>query len=422
MRASTALLACALTIFSSIPTSSYAHSVNARQELVITDLRVVEDSWRTTGCGPWTFCGLMTSLAGPSQNPAVYTRNWLNTWLVAPYIGGYRLPPRNHMNSVINNWPKQWDGNLDLTRAPFRLLAIVHRPDLNEGRFVFGLQTASGTPRAMTIIFEYDLSTNLMSRADWIWNWHLLGSMTPGTEQYNAHLQFLTDKFARTPSMFDRIGLKSLRSSDGEVAFFSNEWTDWEFRQWVYGWGPTFVLSQDSMTQTPHNSFNETYSGKNSLRDYINQNEQFILAGNHGVGLPLKRAGNDINVFYGWGWNTGGINNQQARFLFSMATCSGCHFGDTDNFVTSSHINNRYAGVEAQLSQFFGTTPLRDTKGQYRVHDEMGRRVTLFAQTLQQYGFCYSYNAAWTGGGGGAPAYAGTPTSGGTNPIPARVH
>lgn len=425
MRYSAALLSCALVVFSSfLPTCSYAHSVNARQELVITDLRVIEDPVRSTGCGAWTFCALMTAMAG-TQNPSTFTKNWLVLWNTSQTINGYPLPKRNKVNSMlVTPWPKLSNGDLDLTRAPYRLLAIVHRPDLNEGRFVFGALEPNGTPMPHTVIFEYHLSENLMSRANWIYNWHLLGSMTPGSSTYNSHLQYLTDTFARTPEMFGRIALKSLRSNDGHFAWQSFEWTDWEWRQWTLSWGPNFTLQQDMMTQTPHTEFNTgSYSYRTKLRDFINANTTYILAGNHSVGLPLKRSGSDLNLF-GWGYDLGGINNQEARFRFSMATCSGCHGDETQNGGNLFHIRNRYAGVEAQLSPFFGTAPLWDAKGQYRVHDEMGRRVTIFAQLLQQYSFCSSSNPSWTGGGAAAPASAppSAGVAGPTNPIPARVH
>lgn len=94
-------------------------------ELVITSLAVVEDPFRTQGCGAWTFCALMTSLAG-SQDPSTFAQRFLQSFSIDQAIDGDVAPKSTRLWSLVSNaWPKGADGKYDLARAPLRLLAIV---------------------------------------------------------------------------------------------------------------------------------------------------------------------------------------------------------------------------------------------------------------------------------------------------------
>lgn len=380
-------------LFGAVAPLSAQYPVTFEKELVVTNLGVVNDATRTSGCGAWTFCGLMTSMAG-ANNPATMTRSWLNLWLTTYYVNGYPVNKLTRMQDVINYWPKLANGDLDLTRAPFRLLAIVNRSDLRnpgmgdagEARFVFGLLDQYSRPRAFTVIFEYKMKTSVLTEQQWITAWHNLDAYTLGSADYNAALQNITDTFARTP-VGPQVALSQLRTSDGAVCPGSNCF--WEWREFYLSSGN---LLPTTTKQTPHGSFNNT----TTLRDYINNNEAAILAGTHVVSSPLVMTGNAGPA----GWSASGIRNPQARFQFSMATCGGCHVMETDPYPRAhpfNHIQNRESWNEAQLSEFFSTNALEDMDGNLRVHDERGRRVSLFDSLLQAYG-------VWTGG---APAWQG---------------
>src|SRR5262249_44123730 len=98
----------------------------------------------------------------------------------------------------------------------------------------------------------------------------------------------------------------------------------------------------------------QSFRNSVSLRDFVNSNESAILAGAHVVPLQLPpmtpfRAGS-IQPGAGMAWNASGITNLDARQIFSLATCSGCHTSETaTKFV---HINPRNAGSPAALSDF----------------------------------------------------------------------
>jgi hypothetical protein len=64
-------------------------------------------------------------------------------------------------------------------------------------------------------------------------------------------------------------------------------------------------------------------------------------------------TGTPPNVHHWDGTSTAGttfINSDNARHIFSLNTCSGCHGGETQTFFT--HINPSNFGVEAALSGF----------------------------------------------------------------------
>jgi hypothetical protein len=189
--------------------------VDKDKELMIRDLAVVEDSTRTTGTGVWTFGHLMQRLAG-SPDPAVvssFTMDWLNTWMVDQsgdqVPGGQPFPEtvraRPSIKTVIIDPWRSASGcaptgacTLDMTKAPFRLLAIVNRVDLRqistdcspygcefgntaansgEGRFVFGALNNFGSPLLFTVIFEFKLpGFDGFDAQQWARRWHELGT------------------------------------------------------------------------------------------------------------------------------------------------------------------------------------------------------------------------------------------------------
>src|SRR6185295_14757022 len=100
--------------------------------LMIRDVGVVTDPTRTVEpCtlagnpnGVWTFNHLLTEMANPAASgidPGDFVLNWLQNWLAnknGVINGDPTLPARAVMTSIINQWPKQPNGKLDLTKAP----------------------------------------------------------------------------------------------------------------------------------------------------------------------------------------------------------------------------------------------------------------------------------------------------------------
>ena len=125
-----------------------------------------------------------------------------------------------------------WTPNL--ANAPFRLLAIVYRPDLGvvdrdgtirsagEARFVFTALDLSkvrpldeASPLPFTVIFEYGLRASDRDGVKaWAERWHRLGGMAFGAD-YNAALQAITDSFTGRSEPEAAGRLNQLRTNEG---------------------------------------------------------------------------------------------------------------------------------------------------------------------------------------------------------------
>ncbi len=202
------------------------------RSLMITDPSVVDsraasshlDDPSSTGLGVFSFAHMMQSLAG-SQNASAFaetfltqlaTRQVVNGFVTEPTLSAVRSAPENNEPlTALNRWCRTSDGQLDLSRAPFRLIAIVNRPDLRsssedvgELRFIYSLlltddacQTSqspgvlpvvqSGT--GVAVIFEFAQPAASCSAAHALaGQWQALADLGFGAG-YNAALQTLTE-------------------------------------------------------------------------------------------------------------------------------------------------------------------------------------------------------------------------------------
>jgi hypothetical protein len=361
------------------------------QELLITNLHVVEDPVRTTwsGChdaradGAWQFGRIMADMAG-DNDPAIFVQEWLEQWGEDQCVNGFTALARPKVRELLlDTWPRTPDGKLDLTKAPLRLLAIVNRADLRdlaahkagEGRFVFGVLNDKGEPVPFTIILEFNLpATTNDDVIAWAAAWHVLSKIEPGTDAFNEALQQLTDKFSRrglVASKPNGSAISQVRTNEVALA------APWELRE--FGLDATGSLVEQTVVRTPDRSL----EGTKTLADFINANEASILAEQHEV--PLQFAGapfranaisNRIDV-----WTAPGIANNEARHKFSLNTCNGCHGAETGTIFL--HVKTREAGKEAELSPFMtGTTVVDKVSGETRAFNELGRRGLDFKALL----------------------------------------
>jgi hypothetical protein len=201
-------------------------------------------------------------------------------------------------------------------------------------------------------MLEYRMpaQTELDVRA-WAARWRKLGSFTLPAEAHNAALQEITDAFTA-----DAANFVDLRTNE---ALFS-QLNDWELRQFVLSADGRFV--QTIVPLTPDQSFSNTPA----LASYINANEDQILGHTHVVpevfnGSPFLggRAFNPVTIDpvarrTGMFWKAPGVNNNDARHLFSLNTCSGCHGAETGTAFT--HVSNRTPGAPSRLSSYLGGT------------------------------------------------------------------
>ncbi|RKH30092.1 hypothetical protein D7X12_39290 [Corallococcus sicarius] len=352
--------------------------VDPFEELLITDLSVVEDPARTTGSGAWTFGTLLREMNG-GMDPSAMVRTWLRTWEQPQFIQASFVPPRPSIRTLVTNaWEARSGGvnqPLDFNTAPFRLLAIVNRMDLRqegvvagEGRFVFGVLDPSGNPTPFTVILEYVLPGGTPEELQrWARDWHELGRVGVGNPGYNAKLQALTDRFTKAfvaPDRFLGSAISQVRTNENALEF------EWELRE--FHLGPT-GLAPAAVALTPEFFL----SGSPMLSDYIQQNEAAILAGTHTLppvfnGQPFQ-AGSALTPF-GFLFNAPGVN-PEARHQFSVNTCNGCHAGETQTFFL--HVGPRSTGQTAFLSPFLmSAAPMPDPTGAGPPHvfNDLGRR------------------------------------------------
>ena len=372
--------------------------------MVITDLKVVEDSTRTwnlcalTGNakGPWTFGTLMRQLA--SRNPthiasdsavSVFVKKWLNLWAVEQVINSDTVKARTLVSKILNPWLNQSNnagaptGQLDMRFAPFKLIAIVNRVDLRdgalngipgspcgEGRFVFCLiKNDCSRAQSMTIIFEYGINkpATCSDRKAWAQQWINLKNFTVGSKAYNQALQKITDQFTKcgsNPSHPNQSSLDQLRTND--VALSPNP-KIWELRQFVLD-SVTGKLKEEAVSQTPADKFNAKVVNNDVkvMVDYVNKNSTAINHESNVVPLTWNNVpflggsshildsptGQPPKIFHWNGTDSSNkstfITNSGARFFFSFNTCAGCHAGETQTHFT--HIDPVFFGTQATLS------------------------------------------------------------------------
>jgi hypothetical protein len=168
-----------------------------------------------------------------------------------------------------------------------------------------------------------------------------------------------------------------------------------EFRQFELNGG---ALRLAPLTQTPGPAFGEKHSREHrTLSEFLHEQDSLIRSGLHNLPLTLAvkkettlpvLGGNalipaDIASFH---WESGQRVTRDARRVFSLNTCNGCHAGETA--CDGLHIHPRAAGQAAQLSEFLRmdgkphrvTDPTRGAKTEYR---EMEDRVAIFAALLE---------------------------------------
>jgi len=327
-----------------------ARAVDPFKELVIVDPLVVEDKRALPG-GPWHFGTLIREMLPQNATPSEITqfvREWVEAWEVTE-INGFSVTPRPQAkNTLFCPWVNastggtDCQGNLDLKKAPFRLLAILNRMDVRqptnagEGRMVFSvLAQPTENPLdpmvfslSFTILVDYVLPmTGSMDAKKWADLWHRLGSLPCTTnedcESYRGELNALTDRFTRrgvSPGNPNGSALSEIRTN--EIALAS----PWELREFRYvdSSGRPRLIAH-TVNKTPDPSLNN----KRELVNWASDNEDAILQEKHVV--PKKFLGGSAPQSFGteFKWMLDGLS-EEVRFKFSKNTCNGCHREESD--------------------------------------------------------------------------------------------
>lgn len=398
-----------------------------RKTLMITNLSVVEDPSRTwdpcpnypvgtgTKMGAWTFGRLMTDIANQAAsgvNPSDFVRQWLRGWEFDQTINSDLVPNRDAAIKarIINAWQAASGGPgkaLDLSIAPFRLLAIVNRVDLRgnpaygggslenpcdppcvggESRFVFCAVDPSNCsdPRLIVILEYCNPARTCREIKAWGSKWAALNAL-PFGPVYNNALEAITDQFAGpglNPSQHPNHSLlNQLRSND----ILSGPW---ELREWKLAGSGSEAghLHEVTVNQT----LNIIHNNQPIVNTYIGANLGALLSDSHTIPLLFAPAAGAQGVPFLGGsapipnplffWNGNPSLNTAAtspgRHKLSLATCNGCHGGETGTFFT--HVDCRPKGQPAPLSRFLtGLAALPDPAGApiTRSFADLDRRV-----------------------------------------------
>jgi Concanavalin A-like lectin/glucanases superfamily len=351
-------------------------SIRPRRELVIRDVSVVDDPVRTGPGGAWTFGKLMENMAPTPEEAPAMVEAMLSSFLRQQTVNSFTLPPRPGVQQVLDSM-RGPDGRLDLSRPAFRLLAIVNRIDLNdvsastagEGRFVFGFAPFGQTQQA-TLIIEYNIPATTQAEITDLANaWHALTTLPFPSQDYNAALQRVTERFTArnaAPGRVNGSALGQIRTND----FFQFSFA-WEFREFHLD-ATSGMIVPAPVAQTPDRSFN--FSAR--LGRFVLANEPAILAEKHAAplmfeGAPFQGGNNDASDFFTW--QVPGVS-PELRHRFARNTCNGCHT-QSETGGAEFQIRPRFPFQEAGLSGFLLGADVPDfSAGVIRHFNELRRR------------------------------------------------
>jgi hypothetical protein len=388
-------------------------AVDPAKELLVTDLSVVNDPVRTVwdgteATGHWSFSRNMYWMNGKKE-PSRFILEWLRTWERDQDVGGAVSKARPNIRKlVINPWlavSKKADGKtpcdvctpsatndcsasdfqctLDLTKEPFRLLAIVNRVDLRstvpgafnagEGRFVYGVLRRNPMTNEIdgrfqfTVILEYEQpAKDVNGVRSWAKDWHALGGKSFKDKQFNQALAQVTEKWAanRCKGKPNDSCINQIRTNEVSLDPTPTEPAKriWELREFRLRGQPA-RFAQHAVAQTPRIGLH----GTDQLATFINKNQAAIEAGTHVV--PKEFLGAD----------SPGIVSNKARHLYGLATCDGCHTAETiaaGGSADFTHVKVREAHQESALSPFLrGTTSLDPKDGSPHAFNDLQRRA-----------------------------------------------
>jgi len=374
-------------------------AIDAEKSLMITNLSVIEDAERTKDGGVWSFGKLFADMH-PGLNVSDALKSWLFHWRADQLVNGDVVEGRaGGINELIEKWKqrdgftgdeKDWQVNLD--HSPFRLTAIVNRIDLGtppesmgvtsagEGRFVFCVadgdaHDATAAALRFTVIFEYEqIATTAGDRMVWATDWAALSGKEFGPE-FNKALEKITTRFAGKgaggPARPNGNAIRQVRTNEVRLG------SPWELRE--------FNLCAHSKTlhivdvkQTPADRF---ITNTGLLQAFATAHQAEII--DETFSIPLTFNGQSFRGGASqvpgsefppnFKWEIPGAP-ENVRCLVSLASCNGCHAGETKTPFT--HVFVRELGQAAKLSDFL-TKQRVDCDGQPAVSDLERRRIFL---------------------------------------------
>lgn len=312
------LLAPALCLSPQYPAvASSGAEILVESELFVRDPRVVDDDRAYDG-GAWSFGEMMRRLAG-SRPGDQFAEDWIDTLVDRPVVNGDvslgALPAMASKDTAFSAFFDAWRDRsagplVDLDSAPFRLLAIVHRPDLlrlrsgellsgGEARLIFSAvdpgeadvrSAENSLGQNFFVIFEFQAPVGSCGELiAWQERWHDLAhdpAAPLGTPGFNAALQSITDAFTLpdlTSGQPNGSPLAQLRTN--EFQLIPGLSTFWDMREWHLiepAGQPGFGSLVPSITaQSPGYRFVKFPLLRQELGDWLRNHRTEILAGTH---------------------------------------------------------------------------------------------------------------------------------------------
>jgi hypothetical protein len=359
----------------------------------VVDEGVIGDARARNGStGPWSFRNAITNAAPAGADLSTFTTAWLNEWVNVKEINGFPSDRPNESRAkavndrIICPWLKRSAGTecntdctvckdtkLDMSLAPFRLIAIANRMDerttnpavaRGEGRLVFALTDGSADDGAshtmpMTVIFEYLLSED-RSIKEWAEAWHKLGTFPAFDEDYKSALEGVTKGFTERGVRKNGINgsaLFHIRTNENALNWI------WQLRE--FGLSSDGQLKQELVRNTPAEALN----GSPALVRWVQANSVAVKSGRFDLPPALLGPVADQLLYT---WRLPGVD-EATRSAFATATCNGCHSSEKPRTDLVFHISPFRQGNE-KLSPF-----LNDPNGR---PDELTKRADLLARDL----------------------------------------
>ena len=390
------------------PCNGSPGAYNPLKTEMIIDLSVVGDPTRTwdnngpptphgiggvgTQMGPWSFGLLVSNIANTAVTgvtPSDFVLRWFQSYQVNQSINSDIVPAvPNVQSQVLSQWQSATaaeggfpPGAVDVSIAPFRLLAIVNRVDLRgnstysgpepagEARFVFGALGAGGATLPFTVILEYAVPLKGCAQVQaWGAQWAALNVLALPSVGFNNALQALTDQFtkagqnpAQTPNM----------SAIAQIRANEILGPQWELRQ--FNLDASGFLVESTVNATPAITNNNTANLAAFIAGVPSPSSYCIIGPfipTPSITIPVIFSGNPF--LGGWApegpppgmfWNAPGLSGSECcvRHVVSLNTCNACHTMETGTSFT--HVTPRNIGVQSTLSGFLFGGSVFDPSG-----------------------------------------------------------
>ena len=234
---------------------------------------------------------------------------------------------------------------------------------------MFGFAPFGQTLQA-TLIIEYNIPAASQAEIVDLANaWHALRALPFPSEEYNAALQAVTERFTArnaAPGRPNGSALGQIRTNDFFALGFA-----WEFREFHLD-ATSGMLVPAPVAQTPDRSFN--FSDR--LGRFVLANEPAIFTEKHAVPLTFEGApfqGGNVDASDFFTWQVPGVS-PEARHRFARNTCNGCHT-QSETGGAEFQVRPRFPFQESQLSGFLLGADVTDFQaGVIRHFNELGRR------------------------------------------------